>query len=115
MNKRRAIKKIDAIEEFKNAARGAHDPRRGIAAARAKLPEPAFESAIRWLETAAPRGKRVMGPTFPSTPSGIHRFQPFGQMSLDREFLWAAERISIHAEQIARFLSYRAEISRLTL
>jgi hypothetical protein len=70
---------------------------------------------LQWLETASPQGERVMGPSFPSTAADFHRLGPLEPLSLEREFLWAASRVQLHAARISLFVRYLEDISRLAL
>src|ERR1700730_8381964 len=94
------------LQRFKNAARGATNPRQGVSTIRARLSPETFLPAIRWLESAAPKGARVMSPSFPSNAAELHRFYPFKALPLEDQFLWAASRTLLHADKLSRFSKY---------
>src|ERR1035437_4125272 len=100
---------------FKNAARGSRSPIKSINSARKRLPVETYPEAARWLETAAPKGRHVTGPSFPSSLQEIHRFWRLDPLELEEEFIWAASRILLHTERINKFTEAGREISMLVM
>ncbi|MFN7938730.1 MAG: hypothetical protein U0R19_35700 [Bryobacteraceae bacterium] len=89
---------------FKNRIRGSSKPLAVASEERQRLLPNVYEQAGKWLETAAPRGRHILGPIRPRSLSDIHSVVPLSALEPRSQFAWAAHRLSRHKDHIHLFL-----------